>query len=316
MLPYIARRVVLMIVGLWVISLVVFLALNVLPGDAATVALGQSADEQARALFRARLGLDQPLHLRYLHWFAGVVRGDLGQSYFTGSDVGQELLSRLPLTLELALLATIISGAIGLPAGILAATYHGRSVDLTVSILALMGLATPSFWLATLLVLLLSVKLQLLPSGGYVPFSQDPVLNLRLMLMPAFALGLVSAAIVMRMVRTSMLEVLQQDYIRTARAKGLPVRLVIIRHALKNAMAPAITVAALEASAIFGGTVLIEQIFLLPGVGKYILLGVQQRDFAIVQAGVLVMVVAVQIINLGADVANAWLDPRRRGGPI
>jgi peptide/nickel transport system permease protein len=174
----------------------------------------------------------------------------------------------------------------------------------------------PVFWLATLLVLIICVQLRLLPSGGYVAFHEDPIGNIRSMILPALSLGLVSAAIIMRMVRSSMLETLRQDYVRTARAKGLTAWIVLNRHALRNALVPVVTVSAIEMSAIFGGTVLIEQIFLLPGLGKFIWLGVTQRDYAIVQAGVLVMLLAVQIVNLCADIINAILDPRRRHAAI
>jgi peptide/nickel transport system permease protein len=312
LLRYIVRRVLIIIPTLWVMSLAVFLALNVLPGDAAAVFLGHSADEQARELFRQRVGLDQPLSVRYVRWLANMVRGDFGESYFTGFDIGQELASRMPLTLELAALATIISLLVGLPAGVLAAAYQGRKVGILVTLSGLAGVSMPVFWLATVLVLVVCVKLRLMPSGGYVPFGENPLANIRSILLPSLSLGLVSAAIVMRMARSSMLEVLRKDYIRTARAKGLTEWLVVNRHALKNALVPIVTVSGIEISAIFGGTVLIEQIFLLPGLGKFIWLGVTQRDYAIVQAGVLVMLLAVQVVNLLVDVTNAILDPRRR----
>jgi peptide/nickel transport system permease protein len=287
--------------------------MNYIPGDLASIFLGINANPELLATFRERFGLDRPLYVRYLEWLSGLLRGDFGRSFASGVDIGQELLHRFPVTLELTLLSILIANLVGVPAGIFAAVRHRTRIDVGVSVLALGGLSTPAFWLGTLLVLLFALRLNLLPSGGFVPLTEDPVDNLRLMILPALSLGLVSASVIMRMTRSSMLEVLRQDYMTTARAKGTGSAALITRHALRNALIPVITVMGLEISATFGGAVLIEQIFLIPGVGSFALLGITQRDYPVVQGTVMLVATFVVFVNLATDVGYAYLDPRRRG---
>jgi peptide/nickel transport system permease protein len=313
MLRFVANRLATLVPVLWGVSLLVFLAMNFIPGDVATIFLGINANPELLETFRERFGLNRPLYVRYLEWLVGLLHGSFGRSFTTGVDVGQELWQRFPVTLELALLAILIANLVGIPAGIAAAMRHRTRVDTGVSVVALGGLSTPGFWLGTLLVLIFALRLKWLPSGGYVPLTEDPLENLRLMLLPALSLGLVSGSVIMRNTRSAMLEVLRQDYMTTARAKGTPSDKLITRHALKNALVPVVTVMGLELSANFGGAVLIESIFLIPGVGSLALLGISQRDYPIVQGAVMLVAAFVVIVNLATDVCYAYLDPRKRG---
>jgi peptide/nickel transport system permease protein len=313
MLRFVLGRLFTLIPVLLGISALVFVAMNSIPGDLASIFLGINANEELLAAFRQRYGLDRPLHVRYLQWLFGLLQGNFGRSFTTGVDIGRELLTRFGVTLELTLLSIMIANLVGIPAGIIAALRHRTRVDTTVSVLALGGLSTPAFWLGTLLVLIFALGLKVLPSGGYAAPTTSLTENLRLMLLPALSLGLVSGSVIMRMTRSSMLEVLRQDYMTTARAKGGTPWSLVTRHALKNALVPVVTVMGLEISANFGGAVLIEQIFLIPGVGTFALLGISQRDYPVVQGTVMLVATFVVLINLVTDIAYAYLDPRRRG---
>jgi peptide/nickel transport system permease protein len=308
---YIALRLAAFIPTLVVTSLVLFIAINVVPGSAADAALGIAATPEARARFEREHGLDRPLPVQYAVWLGRVLRGDFGKSFQAGVPIGPEVAKRLPPTLELALLAFLIANLIAVPLGSLAAYRHRRLADNSVLALTTVMGAMPNFWLATLLILLFSITLRWLPPGGYASLLEDPVRNLRLMLMPALSLGIVSSALLLRIMRASMIEVLSSDYVRTALAKGAGRWRVIWRHAMRNALIPFLTVGAVEFSLLFGGVVIIENIFLLPGIGALALIGIVQRDYPVLLASVLCIATVVLSANLAVDLLSAWLDPRR-----
>lgn len=311
MLRLIGLRLLSFVPTLMAASVVLFVAINVVPGSAARSALGIDATPQAIARFEAQNGLDRPLQVQYLDWLGKVLRGDFGVSFQNRVPVGPEVLARLPVTLELAFLAFIVANLIAVPMGALAAWSHQRPADHALTFLATVFGAVPNFWLATLLILLFSLKLGWLPSGGYTPFLEDPLTNLKQMLMPALSLGIVSSALLLRIMRTGMLEVLGADYVRTARAKGADGRVIVRRHALKNALIPYLTVGAVEFGFLFGGVVIIEDIFLLPGIGSLVLVGIINRDYPVLLAAALVITVVVLTVNMLVDLVAAILDPRQ-----
>jgi peptide/nickel transport system permease protein len=311
MLRLIAFRLLAFIPTLIAASIILFIAINVVPGSAAKAALGIDATPQAIARFEHQHGLDRPLYVQYLAWLSSVLSGDFGNSFQNHVPVGPELLARLPVTLELAVLAFLIANLIAVPLGALAAYCHQRKTDVTITFLATVMGAIPNFWLATLLILLLALTLRWLPAGGYVPFTEDPLRNLEMMIMPALSLGIVSSALLLRIMRTAMLEVLSSDYIRTARAKGATQGVVIWRHALRNALIPFLTVGAVEFGFLFGGVVIIEDIFLLPGIGSLVLVGIINRDYPVLLAGALVITVVVLSANMIVDLLGSVLDPRQ-----
>jgi len=295
---------------LLVASSILFVVINVVPGSAARSALGIDATPQALARFEAQHGLDRPLVIQYADWLGRTFTGDFGKSFQNGVDVGPELLRRIPVTLELAVLAFVIANLIAVPLGAFAALRHQRSADKGISLLATLLGAVPNFWLATLLVMVLTLKFRLLPPGGYTPFFDNPWLNLKQMNMPALSLGIVSSALLIRIMRTAMIEVLSSDYIRTARAKGAEERIVVLRHAIRNALTPYVNVAAVEFGFLFGSVVVIEDIFLLPGIGSFVLVGIINRDYPVLLASALTITLVVLIINLIVDIVVGWLDPR------
>ena len=262
--------------------------------------------EEIRRLY----GLDRPWPVQYVEWLGTLATGSLGSSLRTGLPVGESIVQRLPVTLELTLLALVIGFAIGLPLAVLAAQKRGRWLDATLSALVLFGISMPGFWLATLLVLLFALNLRWLPSIGYTPLNENPVENLRRMVLPALSLGVAFGATTMRFTRSSLLEVFNQDYIRTARAKGVRERLVVVRHAFKNALIPVVTVTGIQVGRLLGGTVIIEQIFALPGIGRYIFDAISQRDYPVIQGTVLFFTLAFILVNLSVDVLYGMLDPR------
>jgi peptide/nickel transport system permease protein len=312
MLHYLRLRLLAMIPVLVGMSILVFVMMRLIPGDAAVVFLGTKPTPEALEAFRHKVGLDKPIYLQYFDWIGRLARGDLGISITTGTDIRQELATRLPITLELTLLAILIAIILAVPLGVLAALRHNSALDLGLTSLGMVGLSLPNFWLGTMLVYFLAVKRQWFPPGGYVPFSEDPIGNLKAMVLPATALGLVSASVIMRMTRSSMLEVVRQDYVRTARAKGLRQSTVTWRHLLKNALIPVITVAGMEVGYIFGGAFLIEAVFYLPGIATYALLAVNQRDYPVLQTVVLLVTFVFMVVNLIVDVIYTYLDPRLR----
>lgn len=312
---YILRRLVTLVPILLGVSLVTFALIHLIPGDALDALIGTQyalTEEQAAAL-RRYFGLDKPLHEQYWTWLTSAVRGDMGYSIRTGKPVLPEILSRFPLTLELTLLATVVAILVGLPIGILSAVRANSSIDLFGRFFALAGLSIPNFWLGTLVILILSLYFRWLPNtGGYVDFLEDPVTNLKQLILPALTLGMAMAASVMRMTRSSMLEVLRQDYVRTARSKGLTQRAVIWGHSLRNALIPVITMVSIQMGYLLGGTVIVEEIFSLPGVGRLTLTAIYQRDYAVVQAAILFIAFNFVVINMLADVAYGFANPTIR----
>jgi peptide/nickel transport system permease protein len=311
MLRLIAVRLAAFIPTLIAASIVLFVAINVLPGSAARAALGIDATAQAIARFEAMAGLDRPLYIQYIDWLGKALHGDFGKSFQNHVPVGPELLNRLPVTLELAILAFIVANLIAIPLGALAAYYHQRPADSGITLLATILGAIPNFWLATLLILIFALQLRVLPAGGYTPLTVDPWRNLSQMIMPALSLGIVSSALLLRIMRASMLEVLTSDYIRTAHAKGASERVVITRHAMRNALIPFLTVGAVEFGFLFGGVVIIEDIFRLPGIGSLVLVGIINRDYPVLLAAALVITVVVLSVNMLVDIIGSLLDPRQ-----
>ena len=311
MFRLIALRLAAFVPTLLAASIVLFITINVVPGSAARSALGIDATPQAIARFEHQHGLDRPLHLQYLEWLGSALQGKFGNSFQNHVPVGPEISARLPVTLELAVLAFLIANLIAVPLGAIAAFYHQRKADTAITFLATVMGAIPNFWLATLLILVFALSFRVLPSGGYVALVANPVKNLSQMVMPAVSLGVVSSALLLRIMRTSMIEVLSSDYIRTARAKGATQGIVIWRHALRNALIPFLTVGAVEFGFLFGGVVIIEDIFLLPGIGSLVLVGIINRDYPVLLAAALVITVVVLSANMLVDVLGTILDPRQ-----
>ena len=309
-MAYVIRRLILTIPILLLVSIMVFSLLQLIPGDPATVILGQEATPEAKAALRHELGLDRPLVVQYLSWLGRVVRGDLGRSLVDRSPVIEHIAQRLPVTLELTLGTFIVALLIAVPTGILSATRRGGFTDLASTLFALGGMSVPSFWLAMMFIILFAVKLQWLPASGYVPFSEDPRANLTAMLMPMVATGIRESAVLMRMLRSSMLEVLHSDYVRTARGKGLGQVTVVLRHALRNALVPVITSSGLLVAGLLGGLVITETIFSIPGFGRLIVESIFARDFVMVQGAILVSALMVVVVNLIVDMLYALIDPR------
>jgi peptide/nickel transport system permease protein len=296
-------------IGVAVLS---FLILQLVPGTIVDVLIGEAGDTRYAEELKRLFGLDRPFLQRLVDWFAALLRGDLGSSMRTREPVVTEILRRLPATIELTLVALLVSMAIAVPVGALSAARPNTAWDVAGRTVSLLGLSLPSFWLALLLILVFSVKLRWIPSGGFVAFGQDPVENLKLVLMPALALGTGMSAIVMRMTRSAMLEVLRQDYVRTAVAKGLGQRAVTYRHAFRNALIPVMTVVGIQTGRLLGGTVIIEQIFSWPGMGQLALRSIALRDYPMVQGTVLFGALFFILINLLVDILYAYVDPRIR----
>lgn len=314
MLSYLLRQVLFAVPALFGVMVVVFALMKAVPGDVVTglVGLEGNVSVERMAELRRMFGLDLPIHVQFGQWFGAAVQGDLGSSLRTGRPIGADLMLRFPVTLELTLLGLLIALALAVPLGILAALWRGKVVDYAVSLFALLGLSIPGFFLGILLILLFSLRLDWLPPAGYVPFAEAPLENLRHMILPSVSLGLILAAAATRIMRSSMLEVLGRDYVRTAQAKGLARRTVIFRHALRNALNPVITVVGLQFGALLGGAVIIEQVFALPGVGRFALEGINLRDYPVVQGSVLLISAAFIAVNVLVDAVYSLVDPRIR----
>ncbi|MET0506597.1 MAG: ABC transporter permease [Burkholderiaceae bacterium] len=312
MSAFLVRRIATIVPTLVFVTMLIFGLQQLLPGDPAVVLAGEDQDPNVIAYLREKLHLDEPLPIRYLYWVGGVLTGDLGESIRNQQPVLQLIVQKLPVTIELAVLAMMIAMLIGIPAGIVSAVKQGTAWDFVTNAFALWGLSTPNFWLGILLILLFAVHLGWLPASGYVEPWVDPVGNLKAMILPAFVLGNNIAAVLMRHTRSAMLQVLRSDYVRTARAKGLAPRKVILRHALRNALTPVITLGALELGTLLSGAVLTEQIFTIPGFGKLIVDAVFNRDYAVVQGVVLVTGTSYILLNLLADIAYVVVNPRLR----
>ena len=312
MFEFLVKRLLTIIPTLVFVSMLIFGLQQLLPGDPAVILAGEERDPEVVAYLRTKLHLDEPLPVRYLYWVGGVLRGDLGESVRTQLPVLDLIVQKLPVTVELALLAMMIALLVGIPAGVVSAVGRGTAWDYGANLFALWGLSTPNFWLGILMILLFSVHLGWLPASGYVSPFVDLKANLAAMIMPAFVLGNAIAAVLMRHTRSAMLQVLSTDYVRTARAKGLSERVVVLKHALRNALTPIITLGALELGTLLSGAVLTEQVFTIPGFGKLIVDSVFNRDYAVVQGVVLVTATTYIVLNLLADVAYFLVNPRLR----
>jgi peptide/nickel transport system permease protein len=307
---YLVRRLLGLIPVLLLISIVTFLTTALVPGDAASVLLGPTATPERTAEVRKRFGLDQPLPVRYIKWMGQVVRGDLGNSVLNRQPVTSLVGNALRVTLQELVMAMLLAIAIALPIGIAAAMLRGTWIDQMLMGFALLGASVPTFWLGLILIYVFAVRFQILPPSGFVPFSQDPLGNLRAMVLPAFALAVYLAGPLARFIRSSLIETLQAQFVTTARAKGLDERRVLRGHALKNALIPSVTFAGLQIGGLIGGAIVTEVVFNLPGTGSLALSGILNRDFPVVQGVVLVVACGYVLINIGVDLVYVLLDPR------
>jgi len=313
MLSLIGQRLVQLVPTLVLVSVLVFLLQQLLPGDPAAVLAGEDADSEAIAEIRRQYRLDQPIPVQYLHWIAGVLTGDLGESIRLKAPVLDLILQKLPVTLQLASMAMVIALTIGVATGIVSALRRNSAWDVAANAVALWGISTPIFWLGIMMIYVFAVTLGWLPASGYVGLAEDWRQNLATTIMPAFVLGNAVAGVIMRHTRSAMLHALQSDYVRTARAKGLPERAVVLGHALRHALTPLITLGALEFGTLLSGAVLTEQIFSIPGFGKLVVDAVFNRDYAVVQGVTLVTATVYILLNLLADIGYVLADPRLRG---
>lgn len=316
MRAYLLQRLAAMALTLAGVSVLVFVMVRLIPGTVVEQLLGQAAigSPDVLAAFRRFFGLDRPPHLQYLEWIGGVLRGDLGQSWLSGRPVLGLFLERLPVSAELAVLAVGWSLVVGIPAGTASAVWRGGARDAAIRVAATLGLSLPAFWQGTVLILLFSVYLGWMPPLQWVPFAESPGANLLIMALPSLTLGTATAAMITRMSRSTMLDVLGREYVRTARAKGLPERRVTFHHALRNALIPVVTVAGVQLGYIVGGIVVVEDVFTLPGVGRLLLDAIFQRDYPVVQGVILLLAAAFMALNLVVDLLYAVLDPRLRRG--
>ncbi|GBD11367.1 Glutathione transport system permease protein GsiC [bacterium HR23] len=313
MRDYLIRRFLLLIFTVWGVSVVIFLIMRVVPGDPIMALMGEGgATKEQIAKIRRDLGLDRPLAVQYFDWLWDTLRLDLGKSLWKGTDITWELKTRLPVTLELAVMSLLLVVIIAMVSGVLSALRQDTWVDYFFRVFTIGGLALPAFWVGILVILALALWFNWLPTIQYVPFFENPRENLIQFIFPAVVIGWRGAAVTGRMVRSSMLEVLREDYIRTARAKGLAERVVVLRHALKNASLPVVTVLGIEATLLLGGVVVIEQVFSLPGLGRALVQSIYYRDYPMVQFLVTFFAVVTVVINLLVDITYGWLDPRIR----
>ncbi|MBP2586197.1 peptide/nickel transport system permease protein [Streptomyces sp. PvR006] len=310
MTGYLVRRLFQLIPVALVVSLVLFMLLRLMPGDPTLAILGQEATEQDRAVLREDLGLDAPLWQQFTQWLGDLVRGDLGSSWLTDERVGTVISDRFAATVELGVIALVFAVLVGIPAGLLAAVRRRTRTDTALNSVGLVALSAPHFYLAALLILVFALWLKVLPPSGYVPFAEDPVENLRRMVLPAVTIGSTIAAVTMRQTRAALLAAFNEDYIRTAEASGLSRGRIVVVYALRNAIVPVVTVIALQIGALMSATVVTETVFTVPGMGTLIVNGIFSRDLPVVQGAVLMVVVLVLLVNLLADLVYAWLDPR------
>ncbi|WP_273501618.1 ABC transporter permease [Paracoccus sphaerophysae] len=311
-MPSLVRRLLTLILSLIIASAVIFAVVDLVPGDPASFMLGTGARPDTIAALREQLGLDLPWPVRYLRWLGGVVTGDLGTSLAYKTPVAGMILDRVQVSLPLALMALALAVAVAFPVGMLAARRRGGGADVAVMGGTQLGIALPNFWFAMLLVLVFAVRLRWLPAGGF-PGWDEPARALRALILPAVALALPQAAILARVLRSALIETLGQDYVRSARAKGLSRGQALRRHALRNAMIPVLTILGMQFSFLLAGAIIIENVFYLPGVGRLIFQAITQRDLVVVQSAVLVLVAAVILVTFLVDLAYAAVDPRLRG---
>lgn len=314
MLRYIAHRLLGLIPVLIGVSLLVFLSVWVIPGDVVDIMMGDEMAQSAAAIerLRAQMNLDEPIHIRYLTWIGNVLQGDLGVSLISGEPVLDQILRRAPVNFQLMLMAMFFIIVIGIPLGTLAAYKQFTWIDNTIRIGAIFGYVIPNFWLATIAVLIVSLYF---PRSGvlhYVPFSEDPIANIRGLLLPGLVLSLTTVTYIVRLTRSTVLDALRQDYVRTARAKGLSERIVMTVHVIPNSMIPVATVLGIQVGVLIGGLVLTEEVFMLPGIGRMILLSIESRDFMVLAGSILFVAVIFVLVNLFIDILYAFLDPRIR----
>src|SRR6202048_2982422 len=308
----VTTRLGILLLSLWAASVLVFAVVNVLPGDPATVVLGTNATPESLRLLGGLRGLDRPGWERYLAWVWGILHGDFGTSLLSRSPVGPDILDKLAVSVPLAGLASVIAPALALPLGVLAGVRHRKLSGSLISALSLGGIAIPGFWFGLLLVTLFAIRLRLLPAGGFVPWSEDPLAALRSLLLPALALGVVQAAVLTRYVRSAVIEVQREDYMRTARAKGLTRAQALRRHGLRNAAIPVVTVLGIQLTSLLVGAVVIENVFVLPGLGRLLFQAVGNRDLVTVQDLVVLLTTVVLVVNFLVDISYRLLDPRIR----
>ena len=318
MRAYIIKRIALIIPTLFFVSLIVFALVRFVPGSAVDLMAGEMAamagvgTEITRGDIMSKLGLDMPVHVQYVSWLGGVIQGDLGRSIWTDRPITQDILKRVPISLQLGLIALASTFVISIPIGVYSAIRQDTIGDYIARSFAILMIAVPSFWIATMVMVFPSIWWDWSPPLEYVPFSVDPLANLRILILPALILGLMHGGTTMRMTRTMMLEVLKQDYIRTAWAKGLRERLVVMRHAVKNALIPVVTIIGFGIPTLIGGSVVIETIFNLPGIGRLMIDAINQRDYPVISGINLMMATAILFVNLSVDLTYAYLDPRIR----
>jgi peptide/nickel transport system permease protein len=312
MTRFLTSRVLSLAFVLWLVTIIAFVMIRLAPGDPSAVMLGSDASPKAVAEFRAAYGLDRPLPVQYLAWLGHVVRGDLGMSIYLGRPVTTAILERLPISLTLTLSAFAIAVVLGVSLGLIAAYWHDTWIDRLVSVVAALGLSMPSFWLGICLIYLFAVRWPVMPSGGFVEPWIDPGKSFRHLLLPAFALGYLQSGLIARMTRASMLEALRGDFVRVARSKGVGEFRVVVKHAFRNALIPVLTVTGITLAVMFGGAVVIETVFTLPGVGRLLVNAVVRRDYPVVQGTLLVVAAWYVVVNIAVDVLYTVSDPRIR----
>ncbi len=306
------RRLVIFVVSLWAASVIVFALLSVLPGDPASVILGTQATPESLASLRAELGLDRSVVAQYLEWSGDLLRGDLGTSYINRLSIGGQIVDRLSVTIPLAVMGIALAVLVAVPAGVLAAARHRKTADTVISTLSQLGLAVPAFWAGLVFVTFLAVRWRIFPAGGFPGWSDDFLGSLKALVLPAVSLALVQGAILSRYVRSAVLEVMNEDFIRTARAKGLTRTEALWRHGLRNAAIPVVTILGLQLAALLAGTVVIESVFVLPGLGNLLLQAISRRDLLLVQGAAFVIAAIILLVNLVIDLSYPLIDPRVR----
>ncbi|HVX30422.1 MAG TPA: ABC transporter permease [Nitrolancea sp.] len=311
---YIVRRLIQSAVLVFLVASFMAIFIQLLPGDPAYTILGDKANPDSIAAVREKLGLNRPIYVQYVDWISHVARGDFGESLISDRPILNDLAKRLPRTIELIVASLVLAILVGIPAGVVAASYRNRLPDVLVSLVSLLGVSTPVFVSGTLLLLVFGVRWQILPATGYVSITDSPLGHLKHLLMPAVTLALLEAAVILRMTRSSLLEVLGEDYVRTARAKGLGQRVVLYQHALRNALIPVVTIIGIQAGTLLGGTVIVEYIFNWPGISTYLLAAINQRDYPVIQAIIVIIATLFVLLNLATDLIYAAIDPRIKYG--
>ena len=310
MFKSILKKILSIIPHLLIVTIILFLMINLLPGNAADLLIGDTGDVEMIDQIEARLGLDQPVYIQYVRWLGNALRGNLGNSYFTGLPVWDRICERLPVTLELILLSMTLAVIIGIPIGILCAVHRNRTIDYIFSTLSMIEVAMPSFWTGMLLIILFSITLKWLPASGFVPFHENPLQNLRSLILPVIATGAAMSATIVRQMRSSMLDVLGQDYILTGKSKGMGRFRLYFKHGLRNALIPVVAAITTQICNMIGGSVVVESVYLIPGMGKSLIDAIFQRDYPIIMGEALVIAVLIVIINTFFDLLYTVIDPR------